>query len=43
MSFFAGLISTVFERRYRTALSDEAAGRSIMELSNDLLGSHGEV
>ena len=43
MSFFGGLLSTVFDRRYRTALSDDAAGRSIEELAQDLLGSHGEV
>lgn len=43
MSFFAGLISTVFERRYRSAISQDAVGRSINELSHDVLGSHGEV
>lgn len=29
MSFFAGLVSTVFERRYRSAISKDAVGRSI--------------
>jgi malonyl-CoA decarboxylase len=43
MSFFGGLISTVFERRYRGASSVDAAGRTIPELAQDLLGSHGEV
>lgn len=43
MSFFGGLISSVFERRFRTALSDDAAGRTITELALDLLSSHGEV
>jgi malonyl-CoA decarboxylase len=43
MSFFAGLISTLFERRYRSALSQDAGGRTITELAEDLLGSHGEV
>ncbi len=43
MSFFGGLISTVFDRRYRGAMSDDAEGRSIAELSHDLLGSQGEV
>ena len=43
MSFFGDLISTVFERRYRSALSDEAKGRDATDLARDLLGSHGEV
>jgi malonyl-CoA decarboxylase len=43
MSFFSDLISTVFERRYRSALSDEAKGRDVVDLARDLLGSHGEV
>ena len=43
MSFFAGLVSTVFERRYRSAISKDAVGRSIEDLAQDLLGSHGEV
>lgn len=43
MSFFGDLISTVFERRYRSALSADAVGRTTAELAHDLLGSHGEV
>ena len=43
MSFFADLVSTVFERRYRSAISKDAVGRSIEDLAQDLLGSHGEV
>ncbi|WP_108386366.1 malonyl-CoA decarboxylase [Yoonia sediminilitoris] len=43
MSFFSDLISTVFERRYRRALSDQADGRSLRELAMDLLGTRGEV
>ena len=43
MSFFGDMISTVFERRYRRALSDEADGRTTQELAQDLLGSNGEV
>lgn len=43
MSFFSGLFSTVFERRYRGALSKDAVGRSTSELAQDLLGSHGEI
>ncbi|MGC1504128.1 MAG: malonyl-CoA decarboxylase [Sulfitobacter sp.] len=43
MSFFGGLFSTVFERRYRGAQSADAAGRNPEELAQDLLGSHGEV
>jgi len=43
MSFFSDLISTVFERRYRSALSDEARGRTAEDLARDLLSSHGEV
>ena len=43
MSFFGYMISTVFERRYRRALSDEADGRTTQELAQDLLGSNGEV
>ena len=43
MSFFGGLISTVFDRRYRGAQAEDVMGRSILELSQDLLGSHGEV
>lgn len=43
MSFFGDLISTVFERRYRSDLSVNADGRSAQELALDLLGTHGEV
>lgn len=43
MSYFGGLIATVFERRYRGATADEADGRPVHELALDLLGSHGEV
>lgn len=43
MSYFSGLISTVFERRYRKALSDEVDGRTTSELCEALLSSHGEV
>ena len=43
MSFFGGLISTVFERRYRGAQSDDTSGRTPVQLANDLLSSHGEV
>lgn len=43
MSFLADLLSTVFERRYRGASGPDPAGRTIKELSNDLLGSSGEV
>ncbi len=43
MSFLADLLSTVFERRYRGASGPDPAGRTIKELSNDLLGASGEV
>lgn len=43
MSYFGDLLSTIFERRYSSALSDEVDGRSTNELAEDLLGSHGEV
>lgn len=43
MSYFSGLISTVFERRYRGALSDDIENRTIVELAHELLGNHGEV
>ncbi|MEP4196856.1 MAG: malonyl-CoA decarboxylase family protein [Aliishimia sp.] len=43
MSYFGDLLSTVFERRYRSALSDEAVGRTVTDLAMDLLGRHGEV
>ena len=43
MSFFGDLISTVFERRFRKVLADQAETRTIAELAEDLLSSHGEV
>lgn len=43
MSFLADLLSTVFDRRYRRASDPDREGRSIEELSNDLLSSSGEV
>ncbi|MBK0328547.1 malonyl-CoA decarboxylase [Rhodobacteraceae bacterium F11138] len=43
MSFLADLLSTVFERRYRGAAGPDPAGRTIQELSTDLLGASGEV
>lgn len=43
MSFLADLLSTVFERRYRSASEPDQTGRTITALSNDLLGSSGEV
>lgn len=43
MSFFSDLMSTVFERQYRSASERDHSGRSIEELSEALLGSSGEV
>ncbi|MEP3346666.1 MAG: malonyl-CoA decarboxylase [Litoreibacter sp.] len=43
MSYFSELISTVFERRYRKALSEEVDGRTTFELCGALLSSHGDV
>ena len=43
MSYFSELVSTVFERRYQKALSNEVADRTASELCEDLLSSHGEV
>jgi len=43
MSFFGDLISTVFDRRYRKALSDELDQRTIGELCEALLSSQGDV
>lgn len=43
MSFFGELISTVFERRYQKALSDELEGRTTSQLCGALLSSHGDV
>lgn len=43
MSFFGDLVATVFERRYRSALSDDQAGKTTAELAQALLSSQGEV
>lgn len=43
MSVLADLLSTVFERRYRGALSPDRQNRSIKVLCRDLLGSSGEI
>lgn len=43
MSYFSELISTVFERRYQKALSNEVDGRTTSDLCEALLSSHGEV
>ncbi|EBA10584.1 malonyl-CoA decarboxylase [Roseobacter sp. CCS2] len=43
MSYFGGLISTIFERRYQKALSEEVDSRTTSDLCEDLLSSHGEV
>ena len=43
MSYFSGLISTIFERRYQKALSNEADARTTPQLCEALLSSHGEV
>ncbi|WP_299685205.1 malonyl-CoA decarboxylase [uncultured Tateyamaria sp.] len=43
MSYFAGLISTVFERRFARSVTSDAEGRNIHELAQDLLGAQGEV
>ncbi len=43
MSLIGELISTVFERRYRSALPGQSDGRPVEELAVDLLGNHGEV
>jgi malonyl-CoA decarboxylase len=43
MSYFGGLFSTVFERRFARAVSTDAQGRDITELAMDLLGARGEV
>ena len=43
MSYFGGLFSTVFERRFANAVSTRAEGRTITDLSLDLLGAMGEV
>ena len=43
MSYFGGLFSTVFERRYANVVSTKAEGRAITDLSRDLLGAKGEV
>lgn len=43
MSYFGELISTIFERRYQKALSNEVDGRTTSDLCDALLSSHGEV
>lgn len=43
MSYFSGLFTTVFERRFARDVSSDAQGRGIAELSLDLLGAQGEV
>lgn len=43
MSYFGDLISTVFDRRYRRARSDEVDERTTSDLCDALLSSHGEV
>ncbi|MEO0380628.1 MAG: malonyl-CoA decarboxylase [Pseudomonadota bacterium] len=43
MSYLGGLFSGVFERRFAREVSSGAEGRSITELSLDLLGAKGEV
>lgn len=43
MSFFGGLISTVFERRYQAQTTSDIDNRTTSELCSALLGSHGEV
>ncbi|WP_366140286.1 malonyl-CoA decarboxylase family protein [uncultured Roseobacter sp.] len=43
LSFLADLLSTVFERRYRSALEPDLAGRSMPELCAILLGTSGEI
>lgn len=43
MSYFGDLISTVFDRRYRRARSDEVDERTTTDLCHALLSSHGEV
>lgn len=43
MSYFGDLISTVFDRRYRRARSDEVDERTTGDLCDALLSSHGEV
>lgn len=43
MSYFAGLISTVFERRFAGSVTSHAEGRDIEDLIEDLLGTQGEV
>jgi len=43
LSLLGDLVSTIFERRYRRALSQDADARTTTELATQLLGSHGEV
>jgi malonyl-CoA decarboxylase len=42
MSFFAGLVSTVFERRYRSSGAKDDDTRPVDALATDLLGNNGE-
>lgn len=43
LSFLADILSTVFERRYRSAMEPDLSGRSVQELCVDLLGRSGEI
>lgn len=43
MSYFGELITTIFDRRYRGARSDEIDERTTSDLCEALLSSHGEV
>jgi malonyl-CoA decarboxylase len=40
MTLLADLLSTVFERRYRTAKSVHLGGRPLAELAEELVGNH---
>lgn len=43
LSFLADILSTVFERRYRSAMEPDLSGKTVQELCIDLLGSSGEI
>ncbi len=43
MSYFSELVSTIFDRRYRKARSDEVDQRTTSDLCDALLSSQGEV
>ncbi|WP_299649022.1 malonyl-CoA decarboxylase [uncultured Tateyamaria sp.] len=43
MSYFGGLFSSVFERRFARTVSSDAEGQGMGELSLELLGAQGEV